>query len=600
MEKEKPNNSIIEKASVNYLKDALLRTEMVEAAIPDGDDKVPSWDGEIRLYSTRENFRKDTLVGKIPVQVKGTWVARFPKGKAAFSADVSDLQNYLNDGGIMFFLIQIKSFDDYKIYYTSLLPFDLRRLLDEAGAQRTKTIKLDVFPHKYKDGMLQVFCEFLENKKKQATLLPNIRCLQDLENSQMEIEKLEICIPKSATNTPEDAITELLERPQYVYARPKGVEASFAVDRIIPQEVVMHKHTPVVVDGEVLYDHIDIVRTSKKGKHFKLGDGITGTIHDGRMSFQYSLYGTLHEQICGLKFVTALFQGKEVKFGNVSLPTAGYTSKDSSLKETLERLTGLLTIDRVLKGLHVKKDLNFGKLSEHELQGLNYLVNGIEDGLPVPFNLSKDVGYGKLTIGNLTILLKATKNPSGAGVFISDFFATSDVRLTQKNDTPENGVRVSPYILMMASEMKLIDNFDLSEAVLSITAYPYSELYSERITNFVLELLRLYDDETTKDEKILDAIIQLLSFLQKHDSSQGELYKINRLQTEKRRRKLTTDEQRYLLSLKKAGIPLQYQLAASILLESFQEASLIYDQMDKEEKSLFDTYPIKHLWGYVS
>ena len=165
--------------SINKLTDAVLRTGVIEPDIHE-NDKTPSWDGEMRLYHSSE-FNKSNLAGRIPVQVKGTWVERFQKNKATFQAEVSDLRNYLNDGGVIFFLIQSKNYDDYKIYYTSLLPFDLRRILDSAGSQKTKQIKLDLFPHRYKDGIIRVCYDFLTNKRKQASLLPDVCSVQDLK-----------------------------------------------------------------------------------------------------------------------------------------------------------------------------------------------------------------------------------------------------------------------------------------------------------------------------------------------------------------------------------------------------------------------------------
>ena len=66
-----------------------------------------------------------------------------------------------------------------------------------------------------------------------------------------------------------------------------------------------------------------------------------------------------------------------------------------------------------------------------------------------------------------------------------------------------------------------------------------------------------------------------------------------------RNRKILTlnpEEIQYLSSMKSKGIPAQYQLAANILLESFYEAQLIYDQLCPEEKEVFASYPIMNLW----
>ena len=186
------------------------------------------------------------------------------------------------------------------------------------------------------------------------------------------------------------------------------------------------------------------------------------------------------------------------------------------------------------------------------------------------------------------------ENQDGSGRLIRDFFEVNDLTLSEKGTTPESGSRVSPYVLMDVHSFETIDNADLFEIVPSVRNTPYSNLYGERVILLALELLKLYDRR--RDNNILDVVIQLLDFLEENDSSQEELYQINRLQTEKRRRKLTKQEIQYLVSMKNSGIPLQYQLAANILLDSFQEAQLIYEKLDKSEQEIFDAYPIKNLW----
>lgn len=246
---EKPNTSVIEMYSINKLTDAVLRTGVIEPDIHE-NDKTPSWDGEMRLYHSSE-FNKSNLAGRIPVQVKGTWVERFQKNKATFQAEVSDLRNYLNDGGVIFFLIQSKNYDDYKIYYTSLLPFDLRRILDSAGSQKTKQIKLDLFPHRYKDGIIRVCYDFLTNKRKQASLLPDVCSVQDLKKTSLEIDKLQFSVPSIGLKNRDDLFEELLSHPQYIYAKPKNIDLAFAVDKIYPQKIITRQKNEIVVNGEV-------------------------------------------------------------------------------------------------------------------------------------------------------------------------------------------------------------------------------------------------------------------------------------------------------------------------------------------------------------
>lgn len=588
------NRTVIEMVSINKLKDALLRTGVVEPDIHE-NDRTPSWDGEIRLYNSRKSFCKSNLVGRIPVQVKGTFVERFQKGKAMFQADVSDLQNYLNDGGVIFFLIQIKDFDDYRIYYIPLLPFDLRRLLDAAGTQKTKQIKLDLFPHKYKDGMLRLFYDFLTNKKRQSTLLPDIRSIRDLEESNIDIERFEVSVPRIGVENREDLFENLLSHPQYIYAKPKNLNASFVVDKIYPEKIVIHQKGPVEVNGEVLYKRIDEVRLPNEKKLFKLGNDVTIKMDANSFNIDYSFQGTLQEQLCEIKLMIAFLQKQEIRMGghslmhNYNLDFHGHT-----LEEALGRQSYLLRIDAMLKKLHIEKDLNLGSLSDKEMHGLNYLVDGIVDGKPVPLSFHGNSRVGKMIIGNITVFLGAKDNPNGQGVYIQDFFESGDLMLSEEGTPPEDGYRISPYVLLTLNLLKSVDNISLSQIVPAIKAVPYSEIYGSRVTLLILELLKLFDERGNYE--VLDVIAKLIDYLQENDNSQDELYQINRLQTEKRRRKLTKDETQYLMTMKASGIPLQYQLAANILLESFQEAQIVYDMLEESERQMFDAYPIKNLW----
>jgi len=589
----KVDTNIIEMSAVNKLEAALLSTGMIVPNISKAD-KVPSWDGEILLYKTREDLSKGNLSGIIPVQVKGTIVKRFEKKKAIFQADVRDLRNYYNDNGAMFFLVQLKDFDIYKIYYASLLPFDLRRLLEQAEGQKTKQITLELFPHKYRDGVVRVVSDFIINKNKRAQLLPDIRSLVDLSNSKMEVEKLEFSIPHFGVKNEDEMFSEILARPIYVYAKPPNIEASFVVDKVRPEMLFIHQQIPVIVNGEVLYSQIEEIRQLGKEKQLKIGEDIIIHLNKDVWTINYSFQGTLREQIREMKMLLALAKGQEVRIGNRLFSNGNMDFNGHTLEEMDKRLSDLLWVDTALKKLHVKKDLNFGSLTEHELVGLTHLVRGIMDGISVPFSINGKAGAGTLCIGNIKIAISSKYHPSGKGFLISDFFDGQFV-LAKKGDSPENGFAISPYLLMKSSSFIELDNADLSLVAESVIKCPFSEAYTEYALNLVLELIRLFDN--TDDRQALDVATQILNHLMQHDKSQEDLYTINQIQIEKRRRTLSKEEVKYLVSLKAQGIPIQYQLAANILLDSFQEAAIIYDQLSDEEKQFFDAFPIRTLWN---
>ena len=198
MRKQKTEESVntewVERVAVNKLENALLSTGLVVPTIPTGD-KAPSWDGEISLYRSHVSFPKRELVGRLPVQVKGTHVKKFQK-KANHQVEVADLRNFFRDGGAIFFVVQIMTDEQYKIFYAPLLRFQLQKLLEQAGNQKTKQITLEEFPIKDKNGMVRILSDFLTNREKQWNLLPSIKNLNDLAESGMVIDHLGFSVPR--------------------------------------------------------------------------------------------------------------------------------------------------------------------------------------------------------------------------------------------------------------------------------------------------------------------------------------------------------------------------------------------------------------------
>lgn len=393
----------------------------------------------------------------------------------------------------------------------------------------------------------------------------------------------------------DDVADELLQHPVCIYAKPSGVEANFAVDLIRPEAIITHQNMQVTMNGEVLYDQIDIIRKPGNIKSFQLGPGIIGTISQNKLNFQYHSCDTLQEQIRQLRLFTALMRGEPVEIGPLVLPYADFKLTGHTQQEMEQRLSWLQTIARVLKQLHVNKDLNLSKMTDEEYQKLRNVVIGIDKGVPVPFSFDGVLAYGKIEFGGISVLLNLKKSEDGKGVYLSNFFDMENLKMTaEAGQSPDDGFAISPYILMDATLLSELDNVDLNEIVPSVEKQPYSAPYGDKIIGLSLELLKLYDQN--KNAEILDICLELLSFVGKDPDIPKEIITINCLQTEKRRRALTAEEKKYLFTLKKSEGNISYQFAASILLESFQEADLIYEQMSEEERKLFDGYPIENLW----
>lgn len=591
---EYTNSTLIEESSIVRLKEAFLRTETVRADIQT-NDKTPSWDGELMVYKFPGQFNKDDILGRIPIQVKGKCVKRLSGRQATFPVDISDLNNYFNDSGVMFFLVEMVNLDKYRIYYAALHRFDLRRLIAQAGKQKTKSIKLEQFPLKHKNGILQILHAFLLNKGKQGALLPNITSFKDVEQSDTAWEKFEFSIPKIGLSCKEDMFEQFLSGPQYIYGKPKNLEVFFPIDKIYPERIIIAKDIQIKVGDEILFDHIDTIRGKGGKREVRIGKEITLTFSEDRLHYNYTPCGSLDEQIASLTFLVALATGRTVSIGNQEFPAFDNSKWNKHLiQEIKERLEALHRAKTTLNQLHVKKDLNLKDLSPSENQALNYLITGIMDKQPVPLSVNGHSGVGVLHIGNIALLLSHKKSLADDGYYISDFFESDDLFLTQGDDESGPKIPVSPYCIMSASDYNKIDNAELSLILSSVTKYPFNTVYGEQINWVVLELLKFYDIGGT--DEVLDVAIELLNYLQQNNVKEQTLYQINQLQAEKRRRALTSDENRQLIGIREKNNSLQFKLAANILLESFQEARMLFEQLSPDEQNKFSQYPIMHLW----
>lgn len=116
-----------EKLGTTAVINAISKTNRLKAFLNTGD-KEPSFDGHIYIYNN-DSYSKDRIK-KVAVQVKGKGVCSKPGSTIKYPVSVVDLDNYMRNGGVMFFVVYIdkNTGDTKRIYYASLLPFKIKEL----------------------------------------------------------------------------------------------------------------------------------------------------------------------------------------------------------------------------------------------------------------------------------------------------------------------------------------------------------------------------------------------------------------------------------------------------------------------------------------
>ena len=165
------NNRKIETLVVSYLTTIINRYSLLNTYF-DSNDKTPVWDGEIHVLKTSSEKRSE-IFGKVPVQIKAT---RQQKNKLkSFSLDISDLELYSKNGGVVLFVVWLSEDGDLRnIYYKSLPPLSIKKLIKKSNLKNktTSNKKLSVQIHELDEQKLYpMLVDFITNSRKQYSFI---------------------------------------------------------------------------------------------------------------------------------------------------------------------------------------------------------------------------------------------------------------------------------------------------------------------------------------------------------------------------------------------------------------------------------------------
>ena len=177
----KLDNTSIEEIGINTLERPLLYSGTLAPSLTKRE-KQPIWDGNILLYKEGGKNNNDFLIDKIPVQVKAKTNKNVPSKSYSHSVSVNELNIFLRDGGIAYFVVYVHPTnpEKCKVFYSFLAPVDLVRFINSAGSQKTITVKMEELPEMSKQ-VENSFLDFYNDCKKQASYSTPI-FLKDVEN----------------------------------------------------------------------------------------------------------------------------------------------------------------------------------------------------------------------------------------------------------------------------------------------------------------------------------------------------------------------------------------------------------------------------------
>ena len=587
----------IELMGVTFLKLSIGRNDYLVPHINDGD-REPSWDGDIEVYRKPGNVHsKGDLVLKVPIQVKGHAVPQLPrKNTISYSIETSDLRNYLNAGGTMFFVVYVdETGNNHQIYYASLLPFELKQTLDKYGEQKKRNMPLSAFPQD-KKSIANVLLNCARDMKKQRPAITADIVTYDSLIQTGNVPELSFGyaqVPAEGTVPFE----YMFNHSTYLYAKlPHGIE--LPVEKMAQMDAAFTEiAAPVKVNGQVFYNSYRVVyKKDCTELCFGRSSRFVHYYNPERSKFSFNLAGTLSERIVDEAFIIAALEAGEFEVATVKLPLKDVPPEELqqfNVPRKLEHLNWLKCVKETLDRMSVTVDLDCKNLSNTDEGRLHMLKQSVLDGEPITLHEVPN-RLCRFAVGNLSIIAYLQEVDAKQNLYQVCNFNHVPIAISAE-DRDGKLVPSSVYVILKRDVLLECSNIDYQEMLCQIMLIPFSEVFSTQATNLLLEMLAAYDESKDKRKDIIEAAIELAEWIRSQDTLYpANLKMINHLQAIKRIRKLNADERRQVIELIERGTDLEERVyvGAYLLLDQQEAAQMHYARMDTLEQEHFLRYPI--------
>ena len=585
-------NSIwTEGEAVDFIKTEIRKSKRMFPYIDD-NDKTPSWDGNIFLYSNSSG-EKSNLLGKIPVQVKGHNIKSFPKGNMKYRAEMADLRNFYNDKGVLYFVVCLRELEEggfeKKGYYACLPIAKLKDLLEKGKGQITTTIELSPIPNKIKELENSLF-NFYDDLGKQvgvryAKELPSI---QDLTDECLE-QQFEFTVMIENNENPWNQITS-----SYRYLYVKTANGILPLKEGPCKLAFMTDREACIRIGERVYYKMTKIKRRSGKTSVIIGDSIEIFLDEegciGRI--QINMTQSFKHRLIDLEFLLEAYRAKHFLFNNTRID---FVLNDDVIKEKEKRehLDVLRKIKNLFDTLHITKDLQLNKLQTKDWDLLELLHRCLLYRKPYITKKKMNI-LCQAKIQDICILLLATEIQTENGKYyyiINDFFEETVAFACETN----NGISypASVFVAMTIELYCTCSNINWEQQIPSFKKMIKDNPETFNLANMgVLHMIAAYDK--TRSRELLRRAEELQDWLMKAKNCDlpHDLMMINKCQIIKRSRKFTEKEQFEIRDIINKTKDESFKFACYLLLGEKTAAKYHYVKVDKQTKVDMKNWPI--------
>lgn len=566
-------NVKIEKEGITNFRHFLKKSEIINPQINEEDSKQ-SWDGDLEItlnFKTTSQYLK-----KIPIQIKSS--NRISKKKEKHKLNKTDLNNYFNNGGVMFIKVFFWGEDNYEVYYNLLLPVKLKKYL-----MNMQNDSIQIALVKCKSLLdFELICKKFINHSKLQFNVDQIKSLDTLPLNSINILLHNI------------SEREFFSEDTFLYAQMemKGLE-----NIIIPitdelKEIKYNIPKNVSIGTKVYFKNILVIQNKDKSKIYQLSDFLTFSfVLNGNVTVKFSYQGNekFLEYYNSIEFVIELINNKFFEIGGVK--------HNVSLNKIDRNIKNLYDFSKNIKSLLERFNIDFNDIIINDLNKefklLNLFINILIKNESIMLENEKDIFLEVFSLFNANIFIIFIKNKKGyckGYDFFSDFPHSDSFSIATAGHT----CKVTRFITLDLNLITENTTFDPSFLILDFKRYLNPEL-GEAYNNYMLGSISVYDK--VNDPRILKFSLMLNQLLRNSKISgvEKEIYFINKYQIIKRYRNFNKWEVNFLIKLKEITTNLRYVMGIYALLEERQGYLKIYESLTLEERNQFDNLPIAKL-----
>lgn len=569
------NSKKIEKNAINKIENWISELEFVDSDLK-VDDTGISWDGEIILYSGKIGI-KENYQCSIKTQVKGrTTNIKKLQDKRKFDIDKRDLENYLKEDGTIFLVVYFRSIDDFKIYYADLLPYNLRKYLNEKPNNKNE-VKVRIKEVKNSKEFETILRNFAINRKEQKRISENVFKQEGLiVNNDLKIKFYD-------WHQNDSNILDLIGKEKYLY----GYDSN---DNITSINYVTLINLSQVVEveiknksGELYYNSLNYKMDSTKNRVY-FGKGFY--FNQSNKTFNIKIKGTLKERIKQIKFIEDFYKDKGFYINDFFFE---FDVTFDDIKQCIREKDNYLKIEKFLYDHHIEKDINFDDWNYGEFTNLLTWIDGIENKTPLIINNWDMSRIGSIKMHDLIFSIFAEKQKNDKYIVYSLWNDKKLGKYYFKYDTGIEKIETQNFYSILNAQAYCSDDIDINLMKNIIKDYKLEPNEELLINLQALEVIKAYD--INKNNNLLDYALFLLEKIKNYEKMK-DIVLINKFQIKKRKNKLSEEEKAILLKIKDNHDDLFYKISINLLIDEKDEAKRLFNELEKYQQDAYKDYPI--------